>query len=62
VPKATTASTTPTPVTATTGGTATTTANISVADELLKLKKLLDEGVLTQQEFDAQKKKLLEPK
>ena len=31
----------------------------SVADELIKLKKLLDTGVLTQQEFDDQKKKLL---
>jgi len=31
----------------------------SVADELLKLKKLLDSGALTQAEFDAQKKKLL---
>ncbi len=30
-----------------------------VADELIKLKKLLDDGVLTQEEFDAQKKKLL---
>ena len=33
---------------------------ISVADELTKLKKLLDDGVLTQEEYDAQKKKLLE--
>lgn len=31
----------------------------SVADELVKFKKLFDEGVLTQQEFEAQKKKLL---
>jgi hypothetical protein len=31
----------------------------SVADELLKLKKLLDGGIITQQEFDAQKGKLL---
>ena len=30
-----------------------------VADELLKLKKLLDAGALTQDEFNAQKKKLL---
>lgn len=30
-----------------------------LADELLKLKKLLDAGVLTQAEFDAQKAKLL---
>ncbi len=35
-------------------------SQISVADELTKLKKLLDEGVLTQAEYDAQKKKLLE--
>jgi hypothetical protein len=32
----------------------------SVADELTKLKKLMDEGVLTKEEFEAQKKKLLE--
>ncbi len=31
----------------------------SVADELKKLKELLDAGVLTQEEFDAQKKKIL---
>ncbi len=31
----------------------------SVADELKKLKELLDSGALTQSEFDAQKKKLL---
>ncbi len=31
----------------------------SVADELLKLKTLLDAGALTQAEFDAQKKRLL---
>lgn len=31
----------------------------STADELLKLKSLLDEGVLTQKEFEEQKKKLL---
>jgi hypothetical protein len=31
----------------------------SVADELLKLKKLLDAGAITQAEYDAQKKKLL---
>jgi hypothetical protein len=31
----------------------------SVADELKKLKELLDSGTLTQAEFDAQKKKLL---
>lgn len=33
---------------------------LSVADELLKLKKLKDEGVITQAEFDAQKTKLLD--
>ena len=32
---------------------------ISVADELKKLKVLLDEGILTKDEFDAQKIKLL---
>jgi hypothetical protein len=32
---------------------------IDVADELLKLKKLLDSGAITQAEYDAQKKKLL---
>jgi len=32
----------------------------STADELAKLKKLMDDGVLTKEEFDAQKKKLLE--
>lgn len=31
----------------------------SVADELLKLKSLMDTGLLTREEFDAQKKKLL---
>lgn len=31
----------------------------SVADELIKLKGLLDAGVITQEEFDAQKEKLL---
>ncbi|MBP0976162.1 MAG: SHOCT domain-containing protein [Oscillospiraceae bacterium] len=30
-----------------------------IADELRKLKELLDEGVLTKEEFDEQKKKLL---
>lgn len=30
-----------------------------VADELLKLKRLLDGGAITREEFDAQKKKLL---
>ena len=32
---------------------------VSVADELIKLKQLLDAGAITQQEFDTQKKKLL---
>jgi len=32
----------------------------SVADELKKLKDLLDQGVITKEEFDTQKKKLLE--
>ena len=31
----------------------------SVADEILKLKKLLDSGAITQTEYDAQKKKLI---
>jgi len=31
----------------------------SIADEILKLKKLLDAGAITQAEYDAQKKKLL---
>ena len=35
------------------------TAPNLVADELVKLKKLLDDGVITQEEFDAQKAKLL---
>lgn len=33
---------------------------VSVADELTKLKKLLTDSIITQQEFDEQKKKLLE--
>jgi hypothetical protein len=33
---------------------------VSVADELIKLKKLYDDGVLTKEEYEAQKKKLLE--
>lgn len=32
---------------------------LSVADELLKLKQLMDMGVLTKEEFEEQKKKLL---
>lgn len=34
--------------------------SISVADELLKFKNLLDMGAITQEEFEQQKKKLLE--
>ena len=33
---------------------------LSGADEILKYKKLLDDGILTQEEFDAKKKQLLE--
>ena len=32
--------------------------NVSVADELIKLKKLKDEGVITEEEYQVQKKKL----
>lgn len=34
--------------------------NISVADELAKFKKLLDDGILTQEEFDKKKQHLLD--
>lgn len=34
-------------------------ASVSPADELAKFKKLLDEGAITQDEYDQQKKKLL---
>ena len=34
-------------------------SKLMVADELRKLKELMDEGILTQEEFDEQKKKLL---
>ncbi|MBR2077213.1 MAG: SHOCT domain-containing protein, partial [Exiguobacterium sp.] len=37
----------------------TAATTISIADELLKLKQLLDAGVLSQEEFDTQKTKLL---
>ena len=37
----------------------TNNSNVSIADELLKLKQLLDMGVLSQEEFDEQKNKLL---
>ncbi len=40
------------------GGT-NTRGQVSVADELKKLKDLLDVGVLTQDEFDGQKRKLM---
>ena len=33
---------------------------VSVADEIAKLKKLYDDGAITKEEYDAQKKKLLE--
>ena len=32
---------------------------MSTADELFKLKELLDSGVLTQEEFDKEKEKIL---
>ncbi len=34
-------------------------ATLSNADEILKYKRLLDEGIITQEEFDAKKKQLL---
>ena len=34
-------------------------AEVSAADEILKFKKLLDEGIITQEEFDLKKKQLL---
>jgi len=34
-------------------------SRISVADEILKFKSLLDSGVITQEEFDSKKKELL---
>jgi len=33
--------------------------NTSTTDELMKYKELLDSGVITQEEFDAKKKQLL---
>ncbi len=33
--------------------------NLSVADEILKFKQLLDSGIISQEEFDAKKKQLL---
>ena len=38
----------------------TQTPAVSAADELIKLKKLLDAGAITQEEYDAAKKKLLD--
>jgi hypothetical protein len=38
----------------------TPTQPLSVADEIAKLKKLLDSGAITQDEYNAQKKKLLD--
>ena len=35
-------------------------ASVSVADELKKYKELLDMGIITQEEFDAKKKQLLD--
>lgn len=46
-----------TPCASSTGNVA--AAGSSVADEILKLKKLLDSGAITQAEYNAQKKKLL---
>lgn len=37
----------------------TTTNNLSIADEIQKLKKLFDDGILTEAEFNSQKTKLL---
>ncbi|MDR0754837.1 MAG: SHOCT domain-containing protein [Prevotellaceae bacterium] len=37
-----------------------TTGNFSVADEIRKLKSLMDEGIITKEEFEKQKAKLLE--
>lgn len=37
----------------------TNNSDLSIADELKKLKELLDSGIITQEEFDAQKAKLL---
>ena len=34
-------------------------SHTNISDELLKLNELKDKGILTQEEFDAQKKKLL---
>ena len=42
-----------------TRGTTTVVNRSSNAEELSKFKKLLDEGIITQEEFDAKKKQLL---
>lgn len=34
-------------------------SNFSTADELLKLKQLLDSGVINEKEFEAEKRKIL---
>jgi hypothetical protein len=33
--------------------------NMSTADEIMKFKKLLDDGIITKEEFEEQKRKLL---
>lgn len=45
--------------TKTKAGAAAPVIQFSIADEILKLKKLLDEGIITQEEFDKKKKELL---
>ena len=37
-----------------------TSSNISIADEIVKFKKLVDDGVITKEEFEAKKKQLLD--
>lgn len=39
--------------------TETTSQNVSAADEIKKFKQLLDDGIITQEDFDAKKKQLL---
>ena len=34
-------------------------SSVSAADEIVKFKKLLDDGIISQEEFDAKKKQLL---
>lgn len=38
-----------------------TTAGVSEADEIMKFKSLLDDGLISQEEFDAKRKQLLGP-